>query len=329
MRIPGLVDQHTHGAMGIDFSGCTREEALSLRSFYASHGVTAFLPTLCTLSREATLAAIATLAEAVETQEGPGAWMAGIHLEGPCLSAVFKGAQNEAYLQAPEIPLLAEFLKAGRGHVKLVTLAPELPGGVEAIRFLREKGVAVNIGHSNATCQEALAAMEAGADCVTHFMNGMRPFHQHEPGIIGAAFLHPLARVEQIADGLHLAPDTLRMNLKILGPERIILVSDSIMAAGLAPGIYRTPCFGEPLRLLPNGDARLAESDSRAGSTLTLERAVLNFAKLTGLSLPEAARCASDHPKAHIGLCQEAWAELDDAGRVLQTVIAGETVYRA
>ena len=330
MRIPGLFDQHTHGAMGIDFSGCTVEEALSLRQFYLSHGVTAFLPTLCTLSYEETLKAIETLVAAIETQQGSGAWMAGIHLEGPCLSAVFKGAQNEAYLKNPEIPLLQAFLKAGKGHIKLITLAPELPGGVEAIRFLRKEGVAVNIGHSNATCQETLAAMDAGAVCVTHFMNGMRPFHQHEPGIIGAAFMHPQARVEQICDGLHLVPDTLRMNLNVLGYEKLILVSDSVAVAGLQPGQYVIPCFGEPVNLLPNGDARLALCDARAGSTLTLEKAVWNLAKFTGLPLEEAARCASDHPKAHVGLTQEnAWVDLTDECRVAAVWMNGEKVYQA
>ena len=146
MRIPGLFDQHTHGAMGIDFSGCTKEEALSLRQFYLSHGVTAFLPTLCTLSEEDTIAMVELLADCIESQEGPGAWMAGIHLEGPCLSTVFKGAQNEAYLKNPDPQLLAKFLKAGRGHVKLVTIAPERPGGVEANAYLKSQGVAVNIG---------------------------------------------------------------------------------------------------------------------------------------------------------------------------------------
>lgn len=329
MRIPGLFDQHTHGAMGIDFSGCTAEEALSLRSFYLSHGVTAFLPTLCTLSPEETLKAISVLVDAIETQRGPGARMAGIHLEGPCLNAVFKGAQNETYLKNPEIPLLESFLRAGLGHVKLVTIAPELPGGVEAIGYLKQQGVAVNIGHSNATCQETLAAMDAGAVCVTHFMNGMRPFHQHEPGIIGAAFMHPNALVEQICDGLHLAPHTLRMNLKVLGLEKLILVSDSVAVAGLAPGQYVIPCFGEPVNLLPNGDARLALCDSRAGSTLTLDRAVMNFARFTGVTVEEAARLASDNPKAYIGIEQDAWVELDDAGQVEAVWMDGEKVYQA
>ncbi|MBQ8536638.1 MAG: N-acetylglucosamine-6-phosphate deacetylase [Clostridia bacterium] len=328
MRIPGLFDQHTHGAMGIDFSGCTAAEALQLRGFYLSHGVTAFLPTLCTLSEAETFKAIETLVQAIETQKGPGAWMAGIHLEGPCLSSIFKGAQNEAYLRRPQLPLLQALLSAGKGHIKLVTLAPELEGGLEAVRFLRARGVAVNIGHSNATFAQTWAAMEAGAVCVSHFMNGMRPFHHHEPGIIGAAFLHPQAKAEQICDGLHLAPETLRLNLKVMGREKLILVSDSVAVAGLEPGQYVIPCFGEPVNLLPNGDARLAYCDSRAGSTLTLERAVWNLAKFTGLSVAEAAQCASDHPKAYVGIQQDAWVDLSDEGKVLAVWMDGQQVYQ-
>ncbi|MGE5615179.1 MAG: N-acetylglucosamine-6-phosphate deacetylase [Bacillota bacterium] len=331
--LPGFIDNHTHGAIGIDVSGCSSEELTKLSKFYAENGVAGYLPTLTSISQQAAFKALDTIASSTCSD---GAEILGIHMEGPCLNEKYRGAQSAEYLRNPSVDDFKEYIAAAKGLLRLVTLSPELDGGIDAIEFLKNQGVSVNIGHSNATFKESDEAFNAGAGCVSHFLNGMRAFHQHEPSIIGNVFLRDDVFVELICDGFHLVPDTVRVVNKILKVNRIILITDSIVAAGWPDGQYNTPCFTEPL-VVKNGDTRLLYTNSRAGSTITLDKAFRNFIDFTGVRLEDAVLCVCANPAKHIGLDDslgsiEPWKRasltvLNKGLSVVRTIVNGRSVY--
>ena len=335
--LPGFIDNHTHGAIGIDISGCTLVELSDLSEFYASKGVTGFLPTLTTNFKTDLLDFISTISEYVLKQR-VGAQAVGIHMEGPCINNKYRGAQSAESIADPKIKDFKDYISASQNKIKMVTIAPELKGAIDTIKYLKQSGMAVNIGHSDADFKTCIRAFENGIGCISHFLNGMRAFHQHEPSIIGAVLFRNEIFTKLICDGFHLAPDTVKVLNEVIGPERIILITDSIMATGWPDGQYDTPCFSEPL-VVKNGDTQLLYSKSRAGSTITLNKAFKNFIDFTGAPIETAAQCVSINPATHLGLDttmgsieigkDASFTILDDELNVVHTIVKGVSVFKS
>lgn len=298
---PGLIDVHTHGIAGADTMDATHEALTTMARAYAAHGVTSFLATTMTQSMEATLLAVQ---QARHFQAGSSdnataaASVLGLHLEGPWVSREYKGAQNEQYITHPTRDALSAFLDAGSSAIRIVTVAPELPGAEQAIRVLRGHDIYVSIGHSAATYEQVMEAIGWGATQLTHCFNGMTGLHHRQPGIVGAALLHTALYAELIADGVHVHPEVMRLLITVKGRERVMLISDSIAATDLGDGAY---ALGGQAVQVREGQARLA-AGTLAGSTLTLDRAVRNLVQLCGVSLVDAIYMAAAVPAEAIGL---------------------------
>lgn len=288
---PGLVDTHVHGARGLDFAtpGTDPSPAIDL---HRSAGATTLLASLATSTPDSLLTRVAELAPYVED----GA-LAGLHLEGPWLSPERRGAHRVDLLRAPTPDEIERVLSAGAGVIRMVTLAPELPGAFAAIERFVAAGVVVAIGHSAADTETARRAMDAGASVVTHLFNGMPPMLSREPGIVGAGLSHPDVTVEVIADGIHVA-DTAIDVVFAAAAERLSLVSDAMAATGLGDGRY--DLAGSDVTVA-GGVARLSDGGSLAGSTTTLGGAVT---RLLGRGLPAAPilLAASLTPARAVGL---------------------------
>ena len=328
--LPGLIDIHTHGCFGVDVNAADREGYEKISRFAASQGTAGFLCSILTDTVEQTERCIRIAVDAIE-RPLPGARLLGIHLEGPFLSPQFKGAMPEHLLRQGDAGLFRRYQELARGHVLYMTAAPEVPGVLPMIREIAGE-VTIAIGHSAATYDEACAAIEAGAKAATHTFNAMRPFHHHEPGIIGAV-LESDIYCEAITDGLHLNPATLRLLLKVKGWDRVAAITDSIMAAGLPDGQYK---LGVNDVTVKNGDARLTHGDARAGSTLTQARSVKNLLAFTGKPLETIAGLLTKNPAALLGLSGQgsltpgSFADITAVtreGDILSTIVRGETVY--
>ncbi|WP_193607525.1 N-acetylglucosamine-6-phosphate deacetylase [Nocardioides lijunqiniae] len=291
--VPGFVDVHVHGGGGASFDAGTPDDAAAATRAHLAHGTTTMVASLVTATPERLLASVSGLAAAAE--DGV---VAGIHLEGPWLSPTRAGAHDPELPRDPDPALLEALVEAGRGHVRMVTLAPELPGGLDAVRRLTAAGVVAAIGHTEATYDEARAALDAGARVGTHLFNAMRPLHHREPGPIAALLETPDAYVELIADGVHVHPAALRLAAEVK-PGRIALVTDAMAAAAAADGDYR---LGRMTVTVRDGVARLAEGGAIAGSTLTLAAAVRYAVQVAGLPLVDAVRAATSTPAALLGL---------------------------
>ena len=328
--LPGLIDIHTHGCFGVDVNAADREGYEKISRFAASQGTAGFLCSILTDTVEQTERCIRIAVDAIE-RPLPGARLLGIHLEGPFLSPQFKGAMPEHLLRQGDAGLFRRYQELARGHVLYMTAAPEVPGVLPMIREIAGE-VTIAIGHSAATYDEACAAIQAGAKAATHTFNAMRPFHHHEPGIIGAV-LESDIYCEAITDGLHLNPATLRLLLKVKGWDRVAAITDSIMAAGLPDGQYK---LGVNDVTVKNGDARLTHGDARAGSTLTQARSVKNLLAFTGKPLEKITSLLTKNPAALLGLSNQgsltpgSYADITAVtreGDILSTIVRGETVY--
>lgn len=287
--VPGLIDIHTHGAKGIDITKCNETQLDELSLFYASQGVTSFLPTIGTVAVDKTYNALDKIKYLM--QKGThGSEIIGIHMEGPYISEEYRGAQNIEDIKDPDIEQFQRFEEISQHNIKLVTVAPEKKGSIELIQYLTSKGIVTSIGHSGADYDTCIKAIDAGIANVTHFLNGMREFHQHYPSIIGAALERDIY-CEMICDGKHLHPGTVRMLLKSKGPKRLIMVTDSIMAAGLSDGIYD----GFIKVIVKDNDAKL-ENGMRAGSVLTAINAIKNVIKYTGMKLEQVLPMMTENP---------------------------------
>lgn len=298
---PGFIDIHTHGIAGADTMDATPDSLRIMARRFAAHGVTGFLPTTVTQSLELTAQAVRAVRDYMTAQERddtPEAQVLGVHLEGPWISTHFKGAQNERYILPPDEPAVRTLLEAGGGAVKVVTLAPEQPGADETIRLLRMEGVHVSVGHSGATYEQTLRAVDLGATHVTHCFNAMTGLHHRQAGMVGAALLLGDLFAELIADGVHVHPDAMRLLIRAKGRDRVALITDSMSAAELPDGTYS---LGGQQVLVRGGEARL-EDGTLAGSTLVLDQAVRNLVRLCQIPLPDAISMAAATPAAAIGL---------------------------
>lgn len=294
--VPGFVDIHNHGGGGHTFTTGDADAARAAAAFHREHGTTTLLASLVSapfdLMRDATLAFKPLVDEGV---------LAGIHFEGPYLAEVRCGAQNPAYLRDPSLEEIGELVKLGDGAVRMMTIAPERAGALPAIALLAAEGVVAALGHTDASFEETLAGVAAGATVATHLFNGMRPIHHREPGpivaLLGAA---PIA-VELVADGIHLHDGTLAFAARTAGPGRTLLVTDAMSAAGMPDGAYE---LGGQEVVVAGRVARLARDGSIAGSTLTMD-AAFRQAVGAGLAISEVVRAASTTPAAVLGLSGE------------------------
>ena len=295
--VPGFIDIHTHGAVGVDVNGASAEDLEKIGKFFAKNGTTSWLASILTDTEEQTSRAISQCIE-YQASAGKGAQLLGIHLEGPFLASEFKGAMPEHLLKKGSADLAASYQRQANGNIRYITVSPEVEGVLELIPRLRELGIVVAMGHSGADYDTAMAAIQAGTAACTHTFNAMAPLHQHRPAIIGAA-LESDVYCEMICDGLHLHPAIVRLLWKTKGPQRLVVITDSIMAAGLPDGNYH---LGVNQVVVEKGDAKLASDGTRAGSTLTQDRALRNLLSFTGLSLEEILPVLTENPAKLIGV---------------------------
>lgn len=331
LLIPGLIDVHIHGASGHDMMDGTRASIEEVSRACAATGCTSFLVTSVSSTLEALLRLVDRVREVIGQE--PGAAIAGIHAEGPYLNVKRKGMQNEAFLRHPSLPEMRQVLDHAGPLLRMVTLAPELPGGLELTTFLRERGVIVAVAHSDATYDEALAAFRHGASHVTHCFNGMRPIHHRDPGLIVAAFEAPHVSVQAIVDHVHLHPATVRLMHRLKGPGGMVLITDALQAMGLGDGEYS---FGGHAVTVRDGVARLADG-TLASSTVTMNGALRNTVGI-GIPLVDAVTMAATTPADLLGLPHKgriavgADADLvllDEEYRVCWTMIGGRMVFQA
>ncbi len=327
--VPAYLDVHIHGAMGHDVMEGTDQAFDTIGKFLAAHGVGAYLPTTVTAPIDQTLRSLEAIAKQIERGNSVGARPLGIHLEGPFLSHSKRGVHPTESLQEPSIELLQRFWEAAAGRIVLMTVAPELPHATELIREAVRLGIRVSMGHSNASTEEALAGIAAGAVSATHTFNAMRALAHRQPGLLAVVLDDRNLFAELICDGVHVDPLLVRLFYRAKSPDRGILVTDAMAATGMPDGIYK---LGKMEVTVANGRSTFGES--LAGSVLTLDRAVRNFVDFTQAPLSTAMRYASANPAALIGF-NSAYGELAPGrpanitvltpdGQVRSTLLNGE-----
>lgn len=320
----GFLDVHVHGAGGRDVMEGATDAVGIVAQVLAAHGTTRFLATTVTAGVDEILRALDTIATSIES--GPASQAAampiGIHLEGPFLSHNKRGVHAPEKLQQPAIDLYDRFAQAARGHLQLITVAPELPGALELIEYASSRGVRVSLGHSDAVATEARAGIAAGAVSATHTFNAMRGLTQREPGMLGVVLDADELYAELICDGIHTTPEAVRLWLRMKGLQRAILVTDGMAATGMPDGDY---LLGDMIAHVENGVAM--HEGALAGSVLTMDRAVANVQTFTGIDLAAAVRLASRNPAAMLGLpAASDWADFNlfnDAGQRTGTILRG------
>jgi N-acetylglucosamine-6-phosphate deacetylase len=298
---PGFIDIHIHGGAGHDVMEASDSGLEKISLHLAKTGVTNFCPTTVTASNDATLKAVEHLGRAIQKQSLPGAQAIGIHLEGPFISTAKCGVHPVAEIKAPSIELVERFWQASGGTIKIVTLAPELPGAVEFTKACVAKKIVVSLGHSNADAAATKACIDAGASHATHTFNAMRALDHREPGILGVVLSDDRVSADIIVDGVHVAPETVKLFLRAKG-AKAVLITDAISATGMPAGTYRLGGFEVEV----NGN-RAIHNGRLAGSVLTLDRAVRNViaiapadgndnARVAVHALQQAVAAATLHP---------------------------------
>lgn len=294
--IPGLVDMHTHGAIGYDVSTASTAEICELTKYYSQNGITSFLPTTITTSRENVKEILRNIRQASE-MDCDGATIEGVHIEGPFINEKRKGAHDPKWITRPKKSDFDEYRDI-MGDLKIhLTVAPEIEGGLEFIKYVVDHGGTVGIGHTDGDYEMGLKGIEAGATIFTHLCNAMRGLHHREPGMVGAA-LSSNEFAEIIADGIHIHPAMVKVVVNAKGYDRVVLITDSMHAAGLGGGEYD---FGGFKILIQGGVAR-QEDGTIAGSIINLMEAVRNAVKFAGISLEEAVSMATINPARVLGL---------------------------
>src|SRR5580700_9038072 len=331
---PGFVDIHIHGGAGLDAMRAMPSELPRLGKFLTNHGVTGYFATTVAAPLDATCAALGRLADAIEAAATPAdgdpvqARPLGIHLEGPFLSHKRRGVHPPENLLAPTVEIFERLWQAARGHVRVLTIAPEIPGAMEVIAEAAKRKVCVSIGHSDAEMPVAQAAVKAGARHATHTFNAMRPLDHRDPGIIGEVLSDERLSADIIADGIHLDPAIVELFLKAKGPGRAVLITDAISATGMPDGRYRLGTFEVEVK---NG--RCLADGKLAGSVLTMDRAVRNVMHFAHWDLQQAIRLATLNPARVAGFTDRGKLEagavadfvvLSPSGEVRNTVIGGE-----
>ena len=331
---PSFLDVHIHGSAGHDVMEGTHESLAAIGGFLASRGTGSYLATTVTASLDATFSALSGLAKILSHPDSlltTAARPLGIHLEGPFLSHQKRGVHPPRQLLAPDIALFDRFFEAAEGHIRLMTLAPELPGAVELAAHATSRGVRISLGHSNATAAETRAAIAAGAASATHAFNAMRPLDHREPGILGTVLDNDALYAELICDGVHTAPELVRLWWRAKGPQRALLMTDAMSAAGMPDGEYLLGGFAVQV-----ADGKATADGVLAGSVLTLDRALSNFIGFTNAPLEQALRLLTTNPAAMTGLEDQAGSlavgmpanlvAVDARGRLVASLLHGQAV---
>lgn len=331
--VPGFFDIHIHGGAGFDVMQASAAELPLLGKFLASHGVTGYFPTTVAASLDHTCASLDRLAGAIESAKSPAngdgvqARPLGIHLEGPFLSHKRRGVHPPEFLVAPTLQIFDRLWQAARGHVRMLTIAPEVPGAMEVIAEAARRKVCVSLGHSDADLPVAQRAVQAGARHATHTFNAMRPLDHRDPGIIAEVLTDSRLTADIIADGIHVSPAVVHLFLQAKGIDRAVLITDAISATGMPDGRYKLG----PIEVeVKNGTC--TSGSSLAGSVLTMDRAVHNVTQFARWSLKDAVRAATLNPARAAGLQEQgqiavgeeaSFTVLGADGEVRKTIVRG------
>jgi N-acetylglucosamine-6-phosphate deacetylase len=330
---PGYVDIHMHGGAGLDVMRASPAELPHLNRFLTTHGVTGYFPTTVAAPLDQTCAALERFADAIaavpDSSNGNPvqARPLGIHLEGPFLSHKRRGVHPPEYLVEPTLEVFERLWQAARGQVRMMTIAPELPGALEVIAEAARRKVCVSIGHSDAVLEAARAGVRAGARHATHTFNAMRPLEHRDPGILAEVLTNSRLTADIIVDGIHVAPEVVQLFLHAKGVERAVLITDATAAAGMPDGTYQLGPIQVEVK-----DGRCTRDGKLAGSVLTMDCAVRNVTQFAGWSLQDAVRAATLNPARAVDLAQHGklapGAEanlviLSPSGEVRQTFIRG------
>lgn len=328
--VPGFIDVHVHGALGFDTMDATSNAIYAMGDTFARHGVTAFVPTTVTASKRDTESAVRNVANT--NPSTTGARHIGIHLEGPYLSHEFRGAQPPQHLRAADPDEYKSWFESGQ--IRLITVAPEVEGVLDLIRTGHNVGVEFAVGHTRATYEEVLAAVEHGLRQATHTFNGMPGLNHRSPGVLGAVLSDDRIWAQIIVDGVHVHPAVVKLLIKAKGIDRTIVITDAIRATGMSDGDY---ALGDQMVHVKDGVAR-TDAGGLAGSTLTMDQALRNVMKFADLTLAEALPMLTRVPAASIRIENQKGSLapgfdadvvlLDQSYQVRMTIVGGNVVYR-
>lgn len=333
--LPGFIDEHIHGAGGSDAMDGTEEALQTISEYVAKEGTTGFLATTMTQSPENIGKALKNVKNVREKGEYKGAEVLGVHLEGPFISPKHVGAQPLEYVAKPAPETFDKYNELSGGNIKIVTLAPEVEGGLDLVKHLKNIGVVASIGHTGAKFSDVEAAVAAGASNVTHTYNAQTPLHHREAGVVGAAMLFDELNCEMICDTIHVSVPAIRIFVKNKPHDKFTLITDAMRAKGMPDGLSE---LGGQQVFVKNGEARLADG-TLAGSVLKMNVAIKNLVEKAGVSLTEAVDFASANPAKNLGLYDERgsievgkradFAVMDKDFNILCTVVGGKLVYKA
>ena len=318
--IPGLIDVHNHGNSGADFSDGDYDGLVKMAGYLAKNGVTSFAPASMTLPYDVLEKAFATARRLADEAPEGKAVLRGIQMEGPFFSEKKKGAQNGAYLRDPDFAAFRKLYEGCGGLVRIIDVAPELPGACEFVRQAKEL-CTVSIAHTDADYDAARAAVEAGVTHLTHLFNAMPPLHHRKPGVIGAAAEAEQVTAELITDGQHIHPSAVRLAFRLFGPERMVIISDALRCCGMPDGEYE---LGGQAVFLKGGVARLADG-TIAGSATNLYDCMLRAISF-GIAKEDAVRAATWNPARQIG-CLDTVGSIAD-GKRADFVVCDENLNR-
>lgn len=333
--VPGFIDQHIHGASGCDAMDGNKNALKEIATAIASEGTTAFLATTMTQSVENITKALKAVGEYIGDGEKEGAELLGVHLEGPFISPKHVGAQPLEYVQAPTVEAFEVYDKASGGNIKIVSLAPEIPGSMELIAHLKSKGIVASCGHTGAKFADIKTASEHGLSNVTHTYNAQTGLHHREVGVVGSALLLDELNCELICDTVHVCPEAIKVVLKNKPLDKVTLITDSMRAKHLADGESE---LGGQKVIVKNGEARLVDG-TLAGSVLKMNVAIKNLVKKVGVDFCIAVDYATANPAKNLNIYDKVgsievgksanFAVLDSDFNVVMTIRDGNVIYKA
>ncbi|MBS4179009.1 N-acetylglucosamine-6-phosphate deacetylase [Lederbergia citrea] len=328
--VPGFVDVHMHGGNGYEVMAGTYKDIDEISKFHASHGTTSFLASTAAAANEDLIHVLKSCASSFEKGVS-GAELLGVHLEGPFINKRMRGAMDVKQIRLPDLEEMKQFIRTSEDTIRLVTLAPEVEGGLELVEYLHDKGITVSIGHSDATYQEVLQAVQHGVRHTTHHFNGMRPLHHRDPGVAGAGLMMNELIVELIADGIHVHPAVVKFLFQTKGTANICAITDAVKSTGLRDGEYADVHVKDGKIFLSDNPETLA------GSSLTMMTGLHNVLQYTGLPLEKvlpsfaivpARKAKVDNRKGSIEKGKDAdFLILDDDLNLLSTFVKGKKVH--